>query len=186
MFAVLLQLEHCSLHARQWLALSANSSGGHEATHEAVALNGVTVPRQAVQSAGVPPSHEAQEASQLMHSRTESTYSVFAHSATQLPAPAASLWWYMLLEQEVQLLAERLHVRNEASQLRQLPPLSYAPVTHEETHAPEENETPGVHARQLASPAPLHVLQVASHAMHMVPSRYLPSGHEATQAPLSR
>ena len=96
------------------------------------------------------------------------------------------MWWYVVLEQEVQLLAERLQVRHEASQLRQLPPLSYAPVAHEETHAPEESDTPGVHARQLALPAPLHVLQVASHAMHMVPSRYLPSGHEATQAPLSR
>jgi len=90
--AVPLQLEHCSLHGRQWLTLSANSSGGHEATHAAAALNGVTVPRQAVQSAGVPPSHEAQEASQLMHSRTELTYSAAAHSATQLPPLDASLW----------------------------------------------------------------------------------------------
>ena len=128
--AVLLQLAHCSLHARQWLVLSANSSGGHEATHEAAALNGATVPRQTVQSAGVPPSQEAQEASQLMHSRTELTYSVLAHSATQLPVPTASLWWYVVLEQEVQLLAEILHVRHEASQPRQLPPLSYAPVAH--------------------------------------------------------
>ena len=34
-------------------------------------------------------------------------------------------------------------------------------VAQEETHAPAENVTPGVHVRQLALPAPLHVRHVA-------------------------
>lgn len=93
----------------------------------------------------------------------------------------------------MQLLAERSQVRHEASQARQLPPLSYRPVAQEETHAPAEKVTPGMHVRQLALPVPLHVRHVASHATHVEAppppppsSRYLPSGHVPTHAPSSR
>ena len=40
-------------------------------------------------------------------------------------------------------------------------------VAQEETHAPAENVTPGVHVRQLAFPAPLHVRHVAWHTAHV-------------------
>ena len=112
-----------------------------------------------------------------------------AHCATQLEL-ARFVWWYVEAEHEVQLAAERSHVRHAASQPTQLPPLSYVPVAHEETHAPEEKATPAVQLRQLALPAPLHVWHVASHAAHAAglaaPSRNLPLGHEATHAPSSK
>lgn len=50
-----------------------------------------------------------------------------AHWATQLPALEPSTAWYEVEAHEVQLLAERSQVRHEASQARQLPPLSYRP-----------------------------------------------------------
>ena len=66
-------------------------------------------------------------------------------------------------------------------------------VAQEETHAPAEKVTPGMHVRQLALPAPPHVRHVASHATHVEAppppppsSRYLPSGHVPTHAPSSR
>ena len=66
-------------------------------------------------------------------------------------------------------------------------------MAQEETHAPAEKVTPGMHVRQLALPVPLHVRHVASHATHVEAppppppsSRYLPSGHVPTHAPSSR
>ena len=64
-------------------------------------------------------------------------------------------------------------------------------MAQEETQAPAEKVTPGMHVRQLALPVPLHVRHVASHATHVEApppppsSRYLPSGHVPTHAPSS-